>query len=462
MRSVRLTPEQEPFRQALEEALVDELYLRSRASLLGLVLVFPILWSALGAEVRASAHVTPIFAWLYAWVGLRGATVWLARKKSGFFQSVNVRHRLFAVGAICISLGLATLLAAVTPWLAASQLSLIALAYTGIAAIALVSMGGSPSIYFAYMLVMLTPITVAALLGKTHNAPHLFAPMLLLYVAALSVMALHEFRARRDNILLRLQVAEMALVDPLTQLRNRRFVQALMLTETEGVLRSFREPSGNRPSSARKVLWLLIVDLDHFKRANDAFGHEAGDFVLTQAATLLREAVRKEDVLARWGGEEFLVVARDLDPADGGAMLAERIRQRFSEHEFALPSGKKLTVTCSIGVASFPFLPFAPDDFGWEDTLAIADAALYRAKHEGRDCTFAVAAGEGWPRPDAHESIERGDRKRRALLEDVCGDLASAIERGLVFRLQDGRSSECTLRHPRETSFDQSASRKHG
>jgi diguanylate cyclase (GGDEF)-like protein len=117
-----------------------------------------------------------------------------------------------------------------------------------------------------------------------------------------------------------------------------------------------------------------MADIDFFKRFNDAHGHPAGDQVLKRVATVLRESTRDVDFIARYGGEEFFVLMPEVN-GRGAADVVRRIRQRLAAERF--PSG---SVTMSFGVAEFP----ANGDSG-ETLIAVADAALYQAKNEGRD-----------------------------------------------------------------------------
>lgn len=124
---------------------------------------------------------------------------------------------------------------------------------------------------------------------------------------------------------------------------------------------------------------LLMLDLDHFKRVNDDHGHLAGDAVLVNLAAVLTKAVRNEDVVARFGGEEFAVILRatEQEPA---VQLAERLRKlvETTPTEF---HEKKLGATVSVGVATFPSTPATTVD----ELIEAADQALYRAKHAGRN-----------------------------------------------------------------------------
>jgi two-component system cell cycle response regulator len=165
----------------------------------------------------------------------------------------------------------------------------------------------------------------------------------------------------------------LAHTDPLTQVLNRR---ALTLRLTSELDRARRYSS---------VVTLLMIDLDHFKRINDTYGHLTGDDALREVALLLQHAVRSVDVVARYGGEEFVIVLPET--AEGGAVaFAERIRERIEQQPFAVigaeGSSGGLRLTASIGVATFPSVRVDTA----EDLFAQADAALYRAKADGRNC----------------------------------------------------------------------------
>jgi two-component system, cell cycle response regulator len=174
---------------------------------------------------------------------------------------------------------------------------------------------------------------------------------------------------RADNA--RLEV--LAQTDPLTELLNRRALAVRLAIEMERV-RRYSSP-----------LTLLMIDLDHFKKVNDTYGHLVGDDVLQQVALLLRRAVRSVDVVARYGGEEFVVALPETAEV-GAVAFADRIRQKIESHPF--PGGGPIPpprLTASIGVATYP----AAHVETVEDLFACADAALYRAKQKGRNrvCT---------------------------------------------------------------------------
>jgi two-component system cell cycle response regulator len=125
---------------------------------------------------------------------------------------------------------------------------------------------------------------------------------------------------------------------------------------------------------------MLLADIDRFKQINDTRGHVAGDSVLRQVGELLRREARSVDLVARFGGEEFVVVMPET-ALHGAAIFAERLRRRIAARDFADPGDDPLHMTVSIGLAAFP-----DDRVQSADSLvALADQALYRAKNEGRN-----------------------------------------------------------------------------
>jgi diguanylate cyclase (GGDEF)-like protein len=126
-------------------------------------------------------------------------------------------------------------------------------------------------------------------------------------------------------------------------------------------------------------LALIMADIDHFKKINDEYGHQAGDKVLAEIGALLKNSARKCDVVARYGGEEFALLMPQT-PLDGAAVIAERIRTKVAETEFEI-EGKKFRVTISMGIASLVREMY----LNHEKLLERADTCLYEAKHKGRN-----------------------------------------------------------------------------
>lgn len=166
--------------------------------------------------------------------------------------------------------------------------------------------------------------------------------------------------------------------DGLTGLWNRAHLDERLASEAATAARH------DRPLSC------VMLDIDHFKSINDSHGHLFGDTILAQMAQLVLRTVRQEDILFRYGGEEFLVLCPCVS-AEGAARLAERIRHALSQHLFVGPKGP-MSVTCSFGVADWRSGP------GFEMVHA-ADTALYHAKRSGRDrvCSATIIAENDRP-----------------------------------------------------------------
>jgi len=170
------------------------------------------------------------------------------------------------------------------------------------------------------------------------------------------------------------QSIELALFDPLTGLNNRRFMENHLTTMLDNA-RVRRAP-----------LTLMILDIDHFKRVNDTYGHDCGDEVLKSFADRLRGIVRGGDLLCRLGGEEFVIVMPGVN-VHAAARIAERARLAIQQEQFVIDkSGRMIPVTVSIGLAERD----AEGDAG--SLYRRADRALYRAKNEGRNRVSADAA----------------------------------------------------------------------
>jgi two-component system cell cycle response regulator len=159
---------------------------------------------------------------------------------------------------------------------------------------------------------------------------------------------------------------DLIFVDALTGLYNRRFLERQLAAMISSARRHDRS------------LAVAMLDLDHFKAINDTRGHQAGDHVLEGASQRLSSRVRTEDVLGRWGGEEFLVLLPDLDGVDAEA-AAEAFRQELASEPIRV-DGDELPVTVSVGWAAWEGESAA-------ELVARADAALYAAKRSGRNCT---------------------------------------------------------------------------
>ena len=201
--------------------------------------------------------------------------------------------------------------------------------------------------------------------------------------AALACMALFPLTLARMATMVGAQ-RRMATTDLLTALRTRRYLDGHLVREIAAARRS------GRP------LGLLMIDVDHFKRVNDTYGHDAGDRALAQVGAVLRNCLRPGDVVARYGGEEFAALLPGVDPR-GVLELAERVRLAVGTASITAAEGMPLLVTVSVGAACVP-------DHALEagDLVRAADRALYAAKHAGRNRT---CLSDSHPAPTAGDQL---------------------------------------------------------
>jgi diguanylate cyclase (GGDEF)-like protein len=169
------------------------------------------------------------------------------------------------------------------------------------------------------------------------------------------------------NLRLRDTLKSQSIRDPLTGLFNRRFLEESLERECRRAVRA------SRPLS------VMMLDIDHFKRFNDTFGHDAGDAVLREVGAVLRSFFRGEDVACRYGGEEFALVLTDTS-AEGSLARASQLREQVHQLSLSFRRQALGPVTISVGIATLPLHATTADAL-----LRVADKALYRAKHEGRD-----------------------------------------------------------------------------
>ncbi len=156
--------------------------------------------------------------------------------------------------------------------------------------------------------------------------------------------------------------------DSLTGLNNRRFLEGyveMLVAEIE------RE---------KKNVAILMADLDYFKKVNDVYGHQVGDRVLQTLARILRNAVRSSDIVIRYGGEEFLLILKDIETADDAMAIAEKIREDVEQHTMKIDATINLRKTLTIGVSLFP-----EDSETFWQAVKFADVALYNGKNAGRN-----------------------------------------------------------------------------
>jgi diguanylate cyclase (GGDEF)-like protein len=209
--------------------------------------------------------------------------------------------------------------------------------------------------------------SIAPLSPMGLNVVHAFNVTIVFAMASYTARFYYNTVRRAERKLL-----ELATTDSLTRLANRRHLLALADREVE------------RSHVTGKPITLILADIDHFKQINDAYGHDGGDRVITHASGQLASLCRAEDLVARWGGEEFLILLPATTFEDGLAM-AERIRTSIASASVG-HQGRTITYTLSFGVASLK------ENESFNDAMIRADRALYQSKEGGRDRVTAASA----------------------------------------------------------------------
>lgn len=250
-------------------------------------------------------------------------------------------------------------------------------------------------------------------------------------LAVLSILSFFALRFRRKNQVLARQRNELAVIneklqwqsdhDTLTGTFNRRFFENYMSSDEMHVSLPTTQ-ANNLPLAGS----LILIDVDHFKKVNDTFGHCGGDMVLQEVASRLESVLRNLDILVRWGGEEFLVFLPGADNADS-AQLVEQMLHTVSAASISSESDE-IQVTISAGYCPVPLFSDGVR-MSWESSIKVADAALYFAKKAGRNKAYGI---EG--------PIDLG----AAILPELQANFGSAVAAGLV----SAREIEGTTSNP--------------
>jgi len=175
-------------------------------------------------------------------------------------------------------------------------------------------------------------------------------------------------------------LSNLANIDGLTEIYNHRYFQNALDQEISRAIRH------------ETTLSLLLIDIDHFKVFNDTYGHQIGDFVLIEFSKILKENIRKYDILARYGGEEFAIILPETSTEDSLA-VAEKLRKGIEAALFS-DTREKYHVTASFGHACNK--PATDDDFSKNSFINQADQALYEAKEKGRNCVVTYTPKKKW------------------------------------------------------------------
>lgn len=194
---------------------------------------------------------------------------------------------------------------------------------------------------------------------------------ILISAILLSIVRFLVFELMKKNSLAQNKIREMAITDELTRLYNRRYLFQHLGDEIRRAVRFGR------------LLGCIMIDIDDFKSINDICGHYAGDIVLKEVAETIRNNCREVDILARYGGEEIVILSPELDP-EGIRIFAERIRKAIEDLNIDVGNNKEVKVTISLGVTSLTSgqLEDLDDD---EEIVKLADTAMYLAKTNGKN-----------------------------------------------------------------------------
>jgi diguanylate cyclase (GGDEF)-like protein len=257
---------------------------------------------------------------------------------------------------------------------------------------------------------------MAVLLAKseTQRQRLLFTAIALLLVGFLLIVGLllnqrrNTIRTNAQLVAMNLKLKELSLIDNLTELFNRHYFATRIVQDLAYAKRKYQVQGTS--------LGIMMIDIDFFKKVNDTKGHPFGDQVLKLFALRLKSALRAEDSLIRWGGEEFLLTAVDTNP-HSMRRLANRILSDIRSQPLLI-NGEKLSITCSIGFCLYPFTPNEEEESGWNCLVELADAALYEAKRRGRNQAVAALYNTKKAPPD--------------FWNQYSGRPASAIEDGAV------------------------------
>ena len=215
----------------------------------------------------------------------------------------------------------------------------------------------------------------------------LLAAVMLLAIVLVAILYRRVRETHQRLAASHLQLQAQSERDPLTNLANRRHFQAVMTQLCR---------SGGFDGA------LLLVDIDHFKHVNDLHGHAAGDEVLVEVARRLNDAVRSDDLVVRWGGEEFLILAPRAAPEQADQMAA-RVLTAIGQTP-VVAGAQALRITASIGYARFPLPPYGAE-VPWEQAVNLVDMALYTAKNQGRNRAVGIVSSTA-ATPEALRVVE--------------------------------------------------------
>ncbi len=185
------------------------------------------------------------------------------------------------------------------------------------------------------------------------------------------------------------KLKELSLHDPLTSLHNRRYVFEFIYDKATQFIKNKKVSLDNNKRSKTSVedsvIGVFLVDIDHFKAVNDTYGHAAGDNVLVTISKILKQMIRTDDILVRWGGEEFLIILNNAKP-EYLEKFSRKVLEKVKITPIKVSENQTIHKTCSLGYVEMPLDKTNPEFLDLNQMINISDYALYCAKENGRNC----------------------------------------------------------------------------
>ncbi len=185
------------------------------------------------------------------------------------------------------------------------------------------------------------------------------------------------------------KLRELSLHDPLTNLHNRRYAFEFTYDKIAQFIKnkaiSLNNNEKRQLTVEGNVIGVFLIDIDHFKAVNDTYGHTAGDNVLIAISKVLKQMIRKDDIIVRWGGEEFLIILYNTKP-EYLEKFSRKVLENIQETQVRISENETINKTCSLGYVEMPLDITNPELFNLEQMVNISDYALYCAKEHGRNC----------------------------------------------------------------------------
>ena len=261
------------------------------------------------------------------------------------------------------------------------------------------------NVFYAFSAPVIIPVTIHSfILGGPINTAMsvmgiVFIIMMIAVVRRMNVVMIEAFtlgienkqlaeKTRQLNTQLSTsneKLRELSFKDTMTNVSNRRFVTEVLTPEVERVAFSLHQSIVSHKAPVIHLTYgIYIIDIDHFKDVNDTWGHKCGDDVIIQFVNIINSVIRKDDILCRWGGEEFVVILKRTDP-NYIPRFAHKLINIVEATDFKVSESKTIKKTCSIGFSTYPFFENLPIALSLDETIEIADQALYYAKENGRN-----------------------------------------------------------------------------